>query len=98
MFASLASDPSTFLPYNREIADQRRKYGESILRKADEHLAAQEAYEREVQQKQDAARQRRMDEKERLENLEVNDDQPFDLHTVSDHLLARTSARATSSG
>jgi RNA polymerase-associated protein CTR9 len=76
MFASLASDPSGFLPYSREIADQRRKYGESLLRKADEHLATQEAYEQEVRQKLDAARQRRMDEKERLENLEVPDLDP----------------------
>jgi RNA polymerase-associated protein CTR9 len=71
MFASLASDTSSFLPYNRDLADQRRKYGESILRKTDEHLVTQEAYEQDMQQKLDAARQRRLDEKERLENLEV---------------------------
>lgn len=71
LFAALASDPATFLPYSREIADQRRKYGESLLRKADEHLSVQEAYEQEVQQKLDAARQRRMDEKERVDQLEV---------------------------
>jgi RNA polymerase-associated protein CTR9 len=71
MFGSLASDASAFLPYDRGIADQRRKYGESILRRADEHLASQETYEQEVQQKLEAARRRRMDEKERLEAIEV---------------------------
>jgi RNA polymerase-associated protein CTR9 len=72
MFASLAADKSHFIPYSLDIADQRRKYGESMLRKADEHLATQEAYEQEAREKLDAARRRRMDEKERLEHLEVS--------------------------
>lgn len=71
MFASLAADPSPMVPYSRDIADQRRKYGESMLRRGDEHLATQKEFEVEAQAKLDAARQRRQSEKERQEALEV---------------------------
>ncbi|KIJ12938.1 hypothetical protein PAXINDRAFT_14301 [Paxillus involutus ATCC 200175] len=69
-FASLAADTSPFLPYNIELADQRRKYGESMLRRADEHLATQKEFEAEAQAKLDAARQKRQEEKQRQEALE----------------------------
>lgn len=59
------------MPYSRDIADQRRKYGESMLRRGDEHLATQKEFEVEAQAKLDAARQRRQFEKEKLEALEV---------------------------
>jgi len=71
LFASLAADPSPVVPYSRDIADQRRKYGESMLRRGDEHLATQKEFEVEAQAKLDAARQRRQSEKERQEALEV---------------------------
>jgi RNA polymerase-associated protein CTR9 len=71
LFASLASDRSPMVPYNRDIADQRRKYGDSMLRRADEHLASQRQFEAEVQAKIDNARQKRQEERERLEVLEV---------------------------
>ncbi|EIN11558.1 TPR-like protein [Punctularia strigosozonata HHB-11173 SS5] len=70
MFASLASDKSTPLPYNIEIADQRRRYGESMLRRGEEHLATQRQYESEHRAKLDAARQRRMEERQRQEAME----------------------------
>ncbi|KAH7907720.1 hypothetical protein BJ138DRAFT_1116454 [Hygrophoropsis aurantiaca] len=70
LFASLAADPSPTVPYNREIADQRRKYGESMLRRGDEHLANQKEIEAEAQAKLDAARQKRQEEKERLQAIE----------------------------
>ena len=59
------------VPYNREIADQRRKYGDNMLKKGEEHLATQRQYESEVQSKLDTARQKRQEEKERQEALEV---------------------------
>jgi len=71
LFGSLAVDKAQFLPYSREIADQRRKYGESMLRKGVEHLAAQEQYEAEVKERLDATRLTRQEEKERQEALEV---------------------------
>ncbi|KAI0786580.1 RNA polymerase II-associated protein [Abortiporus biennis] len=70
LFGSLASDPSPMVPYNKEIADQRRKYGESVLRRCDEHLATQRQHEAETQARIDAARQRRQDEKNKQEALE----------------------------
>jgi len=71
LFASLAADKSHMLPYSREIADQRRKYGESMLRKGAEHLGTQEQYEAEVREKLDTARQKRQEEKERVSALEA---------------------------
>lgn len=54
-----------------DIADQRRKYGENMLRKGAEHLHAQEAHEMEIKEKLDAARLRRQKEQERMDALEV---------------------------
>lgn len=72
LFASLASDKSPMIPYNRDIADQRRKYGDNMLKKGDEHLASQGQFEAEGQARLDAARRKRQDEKERQEALEVS--------------------------
>ncbi|KAJ7658031.1 RNA polymerase II-associated protein, partial [Mycena rosella] len=70
LFASLASDKASMVPYSREIADQRRKYGDNMLRKSEEHLATQKQYESEVQAKLDTARQKRLEERERQGALE----------------------------
>lgn len=59
------------VPYDRDLADERRKYGEGMLRKGDEHLATQRQYETEVQAKLGAARQKRQEEKDRLKLEEV---------------------------
>ncbi|KAK7006015.1 Tetratricopeptide repeat protein 1 [Favolaschia claudopus] len=65
LFAALASDKAPMVPYSREIADQRRKYGDNMLRKSEEHLATQKQYENEQQEKRDTARQKRQEEQER---------------------------------
>ncbi|KAJ7140486.1 RNA polymerase II-associated protein [Mycena crocata] len=70
LFASLASDKAPMVPYSREIADQRRKYGDNMLRKSEDHLATQKQYEDEVQAKLDMARQKRQEERDRLGALE----------------------------
>ncbi|TFK85810.1 RNA polymerase II-associated protein [Polyporus arcularius HHB13444] len=70
LFGSLAADASHTVPYSREIADQRRKYGDSMLRRCEEHLSTQKQYEAESQAKVQAARQRRQEEKERQEAAE----------------------------
>jgi RNA polymerase-associated protein CTR9 len=59
------------VPYSREMADQRRKYGDSMLRRGDEHLTTQRQFEAEARAKLDAARQKRQEERERQEALEV---------------------------
>ncbi|KAL7281504.1 hypothetical protein ACG7TL_004819 [Trametes sanguinea] len=70
LFASLAADKSPQVPYNRDIADQRRKYGESMLRRCEEQVTTQRQYEAEAQAKIEAARQRRQEEKERQDAAE----------------------------
>ncbi|TDL26025.1 TPR-like protein [Rickenella mellea] len=70
LFASLAADKSPSLPYNKDIADQRRKYGDSMLRKGDEHLATQRQYEDELDAKLQGARQKRQEERDRLTAIE----------------------------
>jgi RNA polymerase-associated protein CTR9 len=71
LFASLAADSASVVPYSRDIADQRRKYGESMLRRGDEHLATQKEFEAEAQAKLVAARLRRQMERDKLEAIEV---------------------------
>ncbi|KAI0645859.1 RNA polymerase II-associated protein [Trametes meyenii] len=70
LFASLAADKSPQVPYSRDIADQRRKYGENMLRRCEEHLTSQRQWEAEAQAKIEAARQRRQEEKDRQESEE----------------------------
>ncbi|KAG8995767.1 hypothetical protein FRB94_011657 [Tulasnella sp. JGI-2019a] len=65
LFNSLASDDAKNLPYSKDIADQRRKYGENILRKADEHLANQQKHDMESESQVAAARKLREEEHER---------------------------------
>jgi len=83
IFGSLAADPSPTVPYNRDLADQRRKYGESMLRRGDEHLASQRAFEAEAQARLDAARQRRQEEKLRLEAAEVRANSLIHCHSCA---------------
>ncbi|KIY69855.1 TPR-like protein [Cylindrobasidium torrendii FP15055 ss-10] len=64
LFASLASDKGQ-TPYSTDIADQRRKYGENMLRKGQEHLAAQRTHEEKDEQKRSAAREHLRAEQER---------------------------------
>jgi RNA polymerase-associated protein CTR9 len=71
LFAALAADKASVIPYPREIADQRRKYGESLLRKAPEHVATQQQHEDEQQARLTAARQKRQEDKNRQQQLEV---------------------------
>ncbi|KAG9103027.1 hypothetical protein FRC06_000428 [Ceratobasidium sp. 370] len=70
LFASLHSDPSPNTPYSRDVADQRRKYGESMLRKAPEQLSVQQAYEAEINARRDAAKLKRVEETERAREVE----------------------------
>jgi len=72
LFASLASDKSPILPYDRNIAGQRKKYGDIMLRKAEEHLQAQRHHETEQLARLEAARRKREEERRRQEELEVS--------------------------
>ncbi|KAJ7646672.1 RNA polymerase II-associated protein [Roridomyces roridus] len=70
LFASLAADKAAAVPYSRDLADQRRRYGDIMLRKSEEHLATQKQVEADIQAKMDSARQKRQEERDRLEALE----------------------------
>ncbi|KAF8813945.1 RNA polymerase II-associated protein [Phlegmacium glaucopus] len=70
LFASLAGDKSAVVPYDRDIADNRRKYGDTMLRKAEEHLTNQRQFEAENQARLETARRKRQEERERHEALE----------------------------
>jgi len=68
------------VPYSRDIADQRRKYGDNMLRKGDEHLEKQRQFEAETQAKLEEARRKRQEDRDRLDALEVNMARRCTLH------------------
>ncbi|KAJ3576752.1 hypothetical protein NP233_g216 [Leucocoprinus birnbaumii] len=70
IFASLANVKAQLVPYSKDIADNRRKYGESMLRKAEDHLAAQRQHDADTQSRLEAARRKRQEERERQEAIE----------------------------
>ncbi|TCD66299.1 hypothetical protein EIP91_001545 [Steccherinum ochraceum] len=70
LFASLAADKSPVVPYNKELAEQRKKYGDGVLRRCDEQLAIQRQHEAGAKAKLDAARQKRQEEKDKQDALE----------------------------
>jgi len=69
-FGELTADPSTAVPYDRDLAEQRMKYGEGMLRRAEEQIANQRQFEDEAREKLDAVRQKRLEERLRLEAIE----------------------------
>ena len=72
LFTSLAADEAPSLPYEKNIADQRRKYGDNMMRKADEHLQTQRQYDGEKAEKLAYAKKLRQEEREKQEALEVH--------------------------
>jgi len=72
IFASLANVKTQLVPYSKDIADNRRKYGESMLRKAEDNLVAQRLHEANTVARLEAARRKRQEERERQEAIEVS--------------------------
>ncbi|KAF8472978.1 RNA polymerase II-associated protein [Russula ochroleuca] len=70
MFGSLAADPANAVPYDRDLAEERKKYADSMLRRSEEHMSAQRQYEAEQAARLEGARQKRAAERERIEALE----------------------------
>ena len=83
MFQALAQDKSPSVPYSRDIADQRRKYGDSVLRRCDDQLAIQKQHESETQAKLEEARRRRQEEKAQHEALEVRPSSSLISHLIA---------------
>ena len=71
MFGSLSADPTTAVPYDRDLAEERKKYADSMLRRAEEHLSVQRQHEAEQAARLEGARQKRAAERERIEAIEV---------------------------
>ena len=71
------------MPYSRDIADQRRKYGDSVLRRCDDQLAIQKQHESETQAKLEEARRRRQEEKAQHEALEVRPSSSLISHLIA---------------
>ena len=69
-----------------------------MLRKTADHLAAQEAYEAEVQEKMKAARQRRQEERDRVNQLEVRFSMLCSYSLFTSFLARALGATAGSSG
>ncbi|KAH8823308.1 hypothetical protein DL96DRAFT_1502475 [Flagelloscypha sp. PMI_526] len=67
LFASLSTNTASALPYSRDIADQRKKYGDNMLRKADEHLQRQHEFEAEREGRMEQARKKREGERQKEE-------------------------------
>ena len=47
MFGSLATNPASAVPYDRDLTEERHKYIDSMLRSAEKHLSAQRQHEAE---------------------------------------------------
>lgn len=71
-FRALADDKSGALPYDADLADQRARYGDGLLRRAPEQVSRQEAYESEAQARVEEARKLRAAEQERIRAAEVS--------------------------
>jgi RNA polymerase-associated protein CTR9 len=69
----LASKPAGTVPFDIDIAHQRKRYGESLLRRTSELSESQEAYESSEIAKIERARQERERERQKLAEAEVND-------------------------
>ena len=71
IFRALADDKSGQLAYDAELADQRARYGEGLLRRAPEQMEKQTVYEGEAQARVEEARRVRAEEQARLEAAEA---------------------------
>ncbi|KAL7422109.1 protein required for normal CLN1 and CLN2 G1 cyclin expression [Cryptotrichosporon argae] len=70
-FRALAADKSGALPYDADLADQRARYGEGLLRRAPEQLERQETYESEAKARVEEARKLRAEEQARIQAAEA---------------------------
>ncbi len=71
-FRVLADDRTGQLPYDSDLADQRARYGDGILRKAPEQMSRQEAFEGETQVRVEEAMKVRAEEQERIQAAEAS--------------------------
>lgn len=70
-FRSLADDTTGALPYDKDLADQRARYGETLLRKAPDQVYKQEEYENEAAARVEEVRKIRAEEQAKIQAAEV---------------------------
>lgn len=70
LFDALAKDKGP-VPYDPEVARHRRKYGDTLLRKAEDHLSNQRSFEENQQRRVEEAKKRREEDREKKEALNV---------------------------
>ena len=68
----MADDRSGALPYDADLADQRARYGDGLLRRAPAEIEKQTAYEGEAQARVEEARRIREEEQRKLQEAEVS--------------------------
>ncbi|RXK39956.1 RNA polymerase-associated protein CTR9 [Tremella mesenterica] len=69
-FRALAEDRGA-LPYDPDLADQRARYGDTLLRRAPDQLSRQESFEAEAQARVQEARRIRAEEQARIQAAEA---------------------------
>ena len=60
------------LPYDKDLADQRARYGDGLLRKAPEQISRQEVYENEAAARVEEVRRVRAAEQAKIQAAEVS--------------------------
>jgi RNA polymerase-associated protein CTR9 len=58
MFGSLAGDPANAVPYDCDLVEERKKYADSMLHHAEEHLSVQRQYEAKQARQLEGAQQK----------------------------------------
>ena len=70
IFQALAEAPERPLPYDVDLVEQRQKYGQGLLRRADDQIQRQSTWETEQAEKHAHAVAKRAEERRRLEEIE----------------------------
>lgn len=71
-FRSLAEDTSSALPYDKDTAYERGRYGDGLLRKAPDQIYKQEEYENEVTARVEEVKRIRAEEQANIKAAEVS--------------------------
>jgi hypothetical protein len=71
IFRNLSETRERPLPYDVDLVDQRSKYGEGLLRRADDQRQKQMTWENEQTERHLEAVRRRQEERRKLEQIEV---------------------------
>jgi RNA polymerase-associated protein CTR9 len=70
-FRTLADTPDRPLPYDADLVEQRSRYGEGLLRRAEDQKQKQLSWESEQAERHAEAVRRRQEEKRKMEMVEV---------------------------